>query len=243
VAETSSPEPAAPVAPPPRPTPPAADPISEVVPEKSALQSETPAYATVRANYLEGNNEEAREMLERLRAELGDNWRTQGLVALDHLGSDRPFEASDALAVFLEMDPPEDEIRAIAHAYAILYRELRRSWAAGGERGATLPEVTLRVQVVYPRDAERLNVSAEVDLLLWAETDGSVGETRIYDVIISHNPSFHMREFERATREAVAQWEYRPAIRNGEPVAHLVPVSIDFTPAGERKKRKKKKEK
>ena len=139
------------------------------------------------------------------------------------------------------MDPPDDEIRAIARAYADLYRKLRRSWAAGGERDTTLPEVTLRVQVIYPRDAERLNVSAEVDLLAWVEKDGSVGETRIYGATISHNPSFHLRDFERATREAVSQWEYRPAARSGEPVAHLVPVSIDFTPAGTRKKPKKKK--
>jgi len=239
--DAPSPEPAAPVVPPPPAVPPRVEPVPEPSSERSAPPSETSAYATIRAKYLEGNPEEARDLLEQLRAELGDNWRTQGLVALDHLGREQPFEATEALATFLEMDPPDDEVRAITQAYAVLYRDLRKSWAAAGARDATLPEVTLRVQVVYPRDAERLNVSAKVDLLLWVEKNGDVGAIRIYAVTISHDPSFHMREFKRATREAIAQWEFRPATRDGEPLAHLVPVSIDFTPAGERKKKKKKK--
>lgn len=82
-------------------------------------------------------------------------------------------------------------------------------------------EPLARVQPAYPAAALRMREEGTVLLRVEVDAQGrpsSIGIER----------SSRSRDLDRAARDAVAQWTFRPAVENGEPVPTVVTVPVDF---------------
>jgi TonB family protein len=88
--------------------------------------------------------------------------------------------------------------------------------------GVTPPVVLDRVDPKYPRIAERVRVNGDVQAEALVGPDGTVEEVRILEV------SHANVGFEDATEEAVLQWRYKPATKNGVKVRMWVQIRVPF---------------
>jgi TonB family protein len=97
----------------------------------------------------------------------------------------------------------------------------------GGEyrvgNGVTSPTVLREVKPGYTADAMRAKVQGTVVLECVVLPDGSVGRV---EVIRSLDSSFGL---DQEAIKAAKQWRFRPGMRQGEPVAVLVRIELDFT--------------
>lgn len=82
-------------------------------------------------------------------------------------------------------------------------------------------EPLARVHPEYPREALRLREEGTV--LLRVEVDARGNATKV-DI----ESSSRSRTLDRAARDAVSRWTFRPAIEGGRPVASTVTVPVDF---------------
>ena len=85
------------------------------------------------------------------------------------------------------------------------------------------PVLVKQVAPIYPPVAGRLQMSGEVSLRALVGIDGSVVKVEVLQVT---------REgvgFEKAAEDAVRQWRFRPATKNGVKVESWVPIRIPFT--------------
>ncbi len=89
--------------------------------------------------------------------------------------------------------------------------------------GVRPPDLVKRVEPSYPPAAERMRVDGVVELQALVGTDGSVEQIRVLEV---SRPGVG---FERATEEAVREWQYRPATKNGVKVRMWVTIRVPFT--------------
>ncbi|MGD0144089.1 MAG: energy transducer TonB [Rhizomicrobium sp.] len=79
--------------------------------------------------------------------------------------------------------------------------------------------------VAYPPIAQRLHQEGDVLVGLTVQPDGSVGDARI--IKSSGSP-----QLDASALVCVGYWRYRPAIRNGKPIAANLTVKIRFKLAG-----------
>jgi TonB family protein len=97
----------------------------------------------------------------------------------------------------------------------------------GGEyrvgNGVTSPTVIREVKPGYTADAMRAKVQGTVRLECVVLPDGTVGRV---EVIRSLDNSFGL---DQEAIKAAKQWRFRPGMRQGEPVAVLVIIELDFT--------------
>lgn len=91
------------------------------------------------------------------------------------------------------------------------------------EEGETDMDATPVRQVApkYPEEARRAGVSGEVRALLTIDEQGNVVDVRILETPGDYG-------FDRAVREAVSQWKYRPAEVNGIAVRQKVEQPFRF---------------
>lgn len=82
------------------------------------------------------------------------------------------------------------------------------------------PEVISRVDAQYPQDAPASNQDVIVVLAVTIGTEGQVEE-------IATTQSGG-KPFDRAAREAVLQWQFKPAMRDGNPVKAKIRVPFTF---------------
>ena len=75
----------------------------------------------------------------------------------------------------------------------------------------------------YPQEALRRGVGGTVKVLANVAPDGSVAKVEVAEG--SGN-----RDLDRAALDAVRRWQFKPATRNGQPVASEVRVPIVFSP-------------
>ena len=80
-----------------------------------------------------------------------------------------------------------------------------------------------KVDPTYPNEAMEKRINGSVILLAVVRADGSVD--KIF-VIRCDKPGLG---FERAAKEAVRQWRYKPALRGGRPVDVRLTVIVDFS--------------
>jgi protein TonB len=73
----------------------------------------------------------------------------------------------------------------------------------------------------YPTAAMRANQEGWVDVELTVGTDGRVGNVTVVDSQPKH-------VFDRSATDAVSRWEYKPATRNGEPMAVTLRRRLQF---------------
>jgi TonB family protein len=85
------------------------------------------------------------------------------------------------------------------------------------------PQRISAVAPVFPTLAKRLNLTGHVTLAIVVLPDGTVAdEPRVVSAVPAG------RGFERAAADAVRQWRFQPATRDGQPVAANLTVGVDF---------------
>lgn len=89
--------------------------------------------------------------------------------------------------------------------------------------GVVEPVLIHRVDPEYPPIAQRAGISGEVVAQLLIGIDGRVEEVRNIEA------SKKGVGFERATEDAVRQWRYRPATKNGVKVRVWIQIKVNLT--------------
>jgi TonB family protein len=84
------------------------------------------------------------------------------------------------------------------------------------------PVAMQEVDPGYPLELMRKNVQGTVTLLAVIHTDGTVGEVSVLSGIDD--------QLDQYAREALGRWKFRPAEKNGKPVALQAMVKIPFKP-------------
>ena len=84
------------------------------------------------------------------------------------------------------------------------------------------PTATRKVDPAYPLELMRQNVSGTVILYAVIRADGTVANVRILRSVDDR--------LDRYASEAIAKWQFQPAIRNGDPVDVEATFSIPFHP-------------
>ena len=92
--------------------------------------------------------------------------------------------------------------------------------SGGGELVA--PVATRKVDPAYPLQLMRENVSGTVILYAVIHADGTVGDVRVLQSVDSRIDRFAM--------QAVEQWRFTPARKNGVPVEVEATFQIPFRP-------------
>jgi TonB family protein len=87
--------------------------------------------------------------------------------------------------------------------------------------GITPPTLIREVKPLYTDDARRRAVEGDVVLEIIVRRDGSVGNVRVLQSLGAG--------LEQKAIEAVRQWRFGPARRQGQPVDVVVEVSVEFT--------------
>lgn len=85
------------------------------------------------------------------------------------------------------------------------------------------PEVERQVDPAYPTELMRQNVHGTVVLYALIGSDGSVNDVRVLESVDDRLDEF--------AREALSKWHFRPATKNGNPVALTMIVKVPFRPA------------
>lgn len=92
------------------------------------------------------------------------------------------------------------------------------------EKGELMaPEVIREIDPAYPTELMRQNVHGTVVLYAVIQTDGSVQDVKVLESV-----DFRLDEY---ARQALSQWRFRPATKNGNPVGLTMVVKVPFRPA------------
>jgi TonB family protein len=112
-------------------------------------------------------------------------------------------------------------------SWVIRFAELNRDSSSRGssETSADLsqPMATRKVDPAYPIQLMRENVHGTVILYAVIHADGSVGNVRVLRGVDER--------LDRFASEAVAQWRFDPATKNGTPVEVEATFQIPFRPS------------
>jgi len=90
-----------------------------------------------------------------------------------------------------------------------------------GEIDADITPI-VRVPPQYPRTAKRANIEGYVTMQFTVKPDGSVANIQVIDA----QPP---RMFNRAAKQALAQWKFKPRTRDGKRVSRNAQQTIRFT--------------
>jgi TonB family protein len=88
--------------------------------------------------------------------------------------------------------------------------------------GVTQPVAIHKEEPSYPPLAREMRVEGSVEAQVLVGIDGTVEQVRIIDV------SRKGVGFEKATEEAIKEWRYKPATKNGVKVRMWVPIRVPF---------------
>ena len=105
-------------------------------------------------------------------------------------------------------------------SWVIRFAALRQN-ANAGELSA--PAATRKVDPAYPIELMRQNVAGTVTLYAVIHADGRIGSVRVLRGIDDR--------LDQYASEALAQWQFQPATRNGDPVDVEAVFRIPFRPA------------
>lgn len=97
------------------------------------------------------------------------------------------------------------------------------TWHGGALRagdGIPPPKKIKDVRPEYPEDARAANIAGIVILEIRIEADGRVSHARVLRSIPA---------LDQAALDAVTQWEFQPALKDGTPTAIVMMVTVNFT--------------
>jgi TonB family protein len=113
-------------------------------------------------------------------------------------------------------------------SWIIRFAELKHDFSDRDPNAQTAdlsqPMATRKVDPAYPMQLMRENVHGTVILYAVIHADGSVGDVRILRGVD--------QRLDRYATEAVQQWKFDPATKNGTPVDVEATFQIPFRPAG-----------
>jgi TonB family protein len=104
-------------------------------------------------------------------------------------------------------------------SWVIRFAELNQD-ASTDSAGLSAPTATRKVDPAYPLQLMRENVEGTVIVYAVIHADGSVGKVRVLRGIDDRIDPF--------ARQAISQWQFRPATRNGAPVDVEATFQIPF---------------
>ncbi len=94
------------------------------------------------------------------------------------------------------------------------------TYRVGG--GVSAPRAIVMPDPEYPKEAVKGHQPGSIVLVLIV---GSNGEVRYLKVVRGISP-----EIDQAATEAVKKWKFKPALKDGKPVAVQIEVQLDFEP-------------
>jgi protein TonB len=109
----------------------------------------------------------------------------------------------------------------IATASVVLLGQSETVYHPGN--GVTLPSVVREVRAGYTKEAKDQRIEGTVLMDCVVKADGAVGDvtvTRSLDAIYG---------LDREAIAALKQWQFRPGVKDGKPVAVQVTVEMTFT--------------
>ena len=86
----------------------------------------------------------------------------------------------------------------------------------------TMPELVTKIDPIYPSDARDSGVDGKVVVQAVIRENGTVGDVQVLTAIPGW-PSL-----DRNAIEALREWKYRPALKDGDPVSVYSTVTIQF---------------
>jgi TonB family protein len=107
-------------------------------------------------------------------------------------------------------------------SWVIRFAELKQD-AKAPPADLSQPMATRKVDPAYPLQLMRENVSGTVILYAVIHADGTVGNVRVLRGVDERLDQF--------ASQAVAQWQFQPATKNGAPVEVEATFQIPFRPA------------
>jgi TonB family protein len=105
-------------------------------------------------------------------------------------------------------------------SWVVRFAELKQN-ANAGELSA--PAATRKVDPAYPIELMRQNVAGTVTLYAVIHSDGKIGSVRVLGGIDDR--------LDQYASQALSQWQFQPATRNGHPIAVEAVFRIPFRPA------------
>ena len=94
--------------------------------------------------------------------------------------------------------------------------------ASSASGNLTAPAATRKVDPAYPLELMHQNVAGTVILYAIIHADGRVGSVRVLRSVDDR--------LDRFASEAIAKWQFQPAVKNGAPVEVEATFSIPFHP-------------
>ena len=111
-------------------------------------------------------------------------------------------------------------------SWVVHFAEAKRDLARDGSTPAadiSQPMATRKVDPAYPMELMRQNVAGTVILYAVIHTDGTVGDVRVLRGVDER--------LDRFASDAVTQWKFEPATKNGVPVDVEATFQIPFRPS------------
>src|SRR5579863_1673943 len=128
----------------------------------------------------------------------------------------------------LSMNMPN--LNSAGGSWIIRFAALKADAAASGESTSgsaaaelSSPVATRKVDPAYPLELMKQNVSGTVILYAVILADGTVGRVRVLRSVDER--------IDRFASDAIAKWQFKPATKNGDPVAVEATFWIPFRPA------------
>lgn len=107
-------------------------------------------------------------------------------------------------------------------SWVIRFAELKKNSNADSKQQLSPPTATRKVDPAYPLQLMRENVEGVVTLYAVIRLNGTVGNVRVLNGID--------RRLDQFASQAVSQWQFRPATKNGSPVDVEATFRIPFRP-------------
>jgi periplasmic protein TonB len=89
--------------------------------------------------------------------------------------------------------------------------------------GVSLPQPTRQVKAAYTPEAMQNRIEGKVGLSVVVLSDGKVGDVTVTESLDS------VYGLDKNAVAAMKQWEFKPGVKDGKPVAVRVDVIINFT--------------
>ena len=89
--------------------------------------------------------------------------------------------------------------------------------------GVSLPQVTRSVQPNYTSEAMQNRIEGKVGLEAVVLADGAVGDVKVVQSLDS------VYGLDKNAVEAMKQWQFKPGVRDGKPVAVRIHVEMTYT--------------
>ena len=89
--------------------------------------------------------------------------------------------------------------------------------------GVSLPQVTKQVRAEYTQEAKDNRIAGRVGLEVVVLSDGKVGDVKVTESLDT------IYGLDRNAVAAMKQWEFKPGMKDGKPVAVRIYVEMAFT--------------